>query len=113
MITRRDASKLVLSGTAAAVLPLRLDAQSPQQFAEALEAELNGQLGASCKGRFRVRDFQIERVRGELHMVSVVRLDWPPGVRQRPFHRRGSEARAMYDAMLNEALFRFGRACTA
>lgn len=114
MITRRA---LVLSGTAAALLPLPSLAQSRKErerilglWREQLQADLDAKLARGCGGRFSVLDFQYLPAKGGLEMNAVVQLDWPPGIRRRKFRHAGSEAQDVYRALRDEARGTFRQA---
>lgn len=117
MITRRDASKLVLAGSAAALLPLPTLAQSKAEqqrilglWKKRLQIDMDKSLAPGCDGRFTVLDYQYIPGRGSLDMISVIRLDWPPGLRIRRYARRGSDAETVYQAMTGDALNYFNGA---
>ena len=114
MITRRDASKLVLAGSASALLSLPALAQSQAErerilglWKKRLQIDMDRSLARGCDGRFTVLDFRYIPGRGDLEMVAVIRLDWPPGLRIRRYARQGADAEAVYQAMKGDALGHF------
>ena len=117
MINRRDASKLVFAGSAAALLPLPSLAQSQAErerilglWKKRLQKEMNRSLARGCAGTFTVLDFQYIPGQGSLEMICVIRLDWPPGFRVRRYAQQGADAETVYQAMKGEALAHFGGA---
>ena len=109
-LNRRDTGRLILAGTAAMVLPETALAQSNQPWARRLERELNDHLLPGCGGRFTVTGFGERRHKGREVMAAIVRMDWPPGTRQRRFDAAGDRKKATYNNLVNQALFEFGKA---
>ena len=117
MITRRDASKLALAASASALLPLPALGQSQAEkerilglWKKRLQIDMDRALKRGCDGRFTVLDYQYIPGRGSLDMSTVIRFDWPPGLRIRRYARRGDDAETVYQAMKGDALGYFNGA---
>jgi hypothetical protein len=105
--TRRQTNALLL---AAGIVPLgaRLaDAETPETLAQKLTDALNGRLRSGCNGRFSVPKFELSGTRKNVVMRSSVRLDWPPGIRVRPFRSTGSSQQEAIVDMFYQALDTF------
>ena len=110
MLTRRDTTKLVLAGAALPLLPPSAAARSPEDWAQLLQRELQGHMVSGCDGKLSVTGFGMAKRGGRFQMVSVVRLDWSPGMRSRKFAASGPEEQAVFSQLLNQALFSFAKA---
>lgn len=116
MITRRDASRLVLSGPALALLSVpgfaRVDVGAGgDRWKARLETEMNRALAEGRDARFTVMDIGLEPADGgRVRMASVIQLDWPQGTRRRPFRHDGGTGEAAYQAMKAVALDHFATA---
>lgn len=108
-LTRRDVSKLLLSGTAVGLSPLPLGAATPQEWAARFEKDLRSHLLPGCDGTLTLEAFGFESAE-RARMAAVVRLDWPPGMRKRRFDSVGDKPDTTYNALLNQALFEFAKA---
>jgi hypothetical protein len=116
MITRRDASRLVLAGTAAVLLPLPAAAQSQKErerilglWKTRLEDEMNALVAGNCRARFTVLDYQYIPGGGQLEMSAVIQLDWPPGFLRRLFRETGNGAEPVYKSLRGAAAAEFRR----
>lgn len=109
-LTRRDAAKLVLAGPALALSPLPAVGQSPQQWAQRLQDDLDTHLLPGCDGTLRLVAFDARGNKRRIQMAAIIQLDWPPGMRRRRFDAAGEKGDAVYNALLNQALFSFAKA---
>ena len=109
-LSRRDTGRLILAGTAALAAPTPGLAQSDRDLAGRLQQELNDRLFPGCAGQFTVTGFGSARRKGRDMMAALIRLDWPPGMRQRRFDASGDGKDATLDNIVTQALFEFGRA---
>lgn len=109
-MTRREATKLVLAGSALALSPLSAIAQSPEQWAAQLQQDLNSHLLPGCDGKLTLKGFDMRRGSSRFQMATVIELEWPPGMRSRRFDAFGDKDDAAYRALLNQALFSFAKA---
>ena len=108
--TRRQTSGLLLASATATLMPKVVSAETAETLAQKLGVALNGRLLRGCDGRFGVVRFKLEGTRNNVVMRSVVRLDWPPGMRQRPFRSVGTSQQEAIVAMFQDALKEFGTA---
>lgn len=113
-LSRRDTTKLILSGTAflASSGPSAAFFHSEKEvdWPTRIQAELDRHVLNGCEGKLTLTQFDMQPVQGGLRMASIIRLDWPPGYRTRRFDASGDDASATASAMLNKALFSFARA---
>lgn len=109
-LTRRDATRLVLAGTALAVSPLPGFAATKEEWAIRLQADLNTHLLPNCNGKLTLDAFGAGRQQNKVQMAAIIRLDWPPGTRTRRFDAFGEKDEATYASLLNQALFSFAKA---
>lgn len=109
-LTRRDATKLVLAAPALALAPLPAAARSRMEWARQLQGDLDAHLLPGCNGKLTLTGFDAGRVSQRIQMAALIRLDWPPGMRQRRFDAFGDKEDAAYRALLNQALFSFAKA---
>ncbi len=86
----------------------------PPKFPDLMEklgAALNGHLTPGCGGQFSVLDLDYGNASGGgKGMRAVVRLDWPPGFRQKPFVAGGADAQGAFDALVAASLDGFRQA---
>lgn len=108
--TRREATKLVLSGAGLALAPLPLHARSNEEWAARLQDRLNGALVADCEGRFRVAAFGQANSQGQIQMAAVIELRWPPGFRSRRLHTFADSDETAFATLQDDALAMFHRA---
>ncbi len=104
-LTRRDATKLVLTGTALAAAPWPAMAASNGELAARLENRLNAAL--TCKARFKVAAFGQGKAQGKRRMAAVVELTWEPGFRRRRFDAFGADDTATFASLENLAMSEF------
>ena len=110
MLTRRDASKFLLAGAALPLLPASVDATTAEDLAALLARRLNGHFVSGCRGRFTVPLFQprVTRRNGAA-LACAIQLEWPPGIRRRPFRATGDTFEAAFRRVENEALISFAK----
>lgn len=119
MLTRRQTNGLLL---ASALAPSQALAQKKKKKgkkkkgkyerppigepagAAKLEDILNSYLGQGCKGKFTVPAFDVGSVQGDQVMQAVVRLDWPPGYRQRSFRTATPSSQDSFDELVRAVL---------
>lgn len=92
------------------LLPASAKAQSRDDWARALQQALNDHLVSDCDGKLTLNRFGMGKRGGRVVMVSVIRLDWPPGMRSRRFEASGSSEQAVFNQLVNQALFSFAKA---
>ncbi|NNE79584.1 MAG: hypothetical protein HKN18_04845 [Silicimonas sp.] len=109
MITRRDTAKLVLAGAAMPLVPRAAFARQPEDWARLLQRRLDEHLVTGCDGKLTLVQFGMARRSGKSYMVGAIRLDWPPGYRSREFRADGPDDQAVFDHLLNLALFNFAK----
>ena len=109
-LTRRDTGRLILASTSLLAIPGVAVAQNNEDLARQLQQEMNDHLLPGCGGQFRVTGFGAGRRSGRTVMAAIIRLDWPPGMRQRRFDAAGDNRPATYRNIVNQALFEFGKA---
>lgn len=109
-LTRRQTSGLLLASATATLLPNLAKAETAESLAKKLGDALNGRLVRHCEGRFGVVKFELEGTRKNIVMRSVISLNWPPGMRQRPFRSVGTSQQEAIVAMFQDCLDEFGRA---
>lgn len=105
-LTRRDLSKLAL-GTAFAAhsAPAQAffhDRWTPESVAERLAADLNAALRPECDGSFSVSQIAVQDAPFSI-IDAAIQLDWPPGLRRRPFLGIGDDNAMAYDKVLAAA----------
>ena len=110
-LTRRETSKLLIGGAAAmaSASPASAFLHKKPDWPVRLQQDLDGHLLPFCDGKLTVTGWGMKPGQ-RVVMASIIRLDWPPGRRTRKFQATGDEAEATYNALLNQALFEFGRA---
>ncbi|MEL6545022.1 MAG: hypothetical protein AAFQ82_10385 [Myxococcota bacterium] len=98
------AAALLLVGVSDAV------AQSDAEWSARLEADLNAYIvdSAECAGSMDVVDLERSRSGGRERFYAVVQLNWPPGLRRRPFYVTGQTAELTYQQLLNAVLYNYG-----
>ena len=121
-ITRRSATGLLISGTlmpGAAMAQQKKKKKNRRQslkerpppsypkLAALLENRLNAGLAPGCNGAFKVPAFDYGKAKGQSHMRVVVRLDWPPGWRQRPLQSSGPDDQTAFDNLVNDCIALF------
>ena len=105
-LTRRDLTKLALGCAVAAqatpAVALFHRRWTPERFTEQLVLDLNKALKPDCDGAFSVA-----RLSGQdvpfWQIEAVIRLDWPPGYRQRPYRAEGDDPGDVYADILAQA----------
>ncbi len=108
MLTRRDASKVLLAGAALPLLPASADAATVEQLTALLVRRLNRHIVSDCAGKITVPLFQPSRpAEGGSQLYCVIQLDWPPGFRRRPFLGKGRTLEAAFNEVENKALVSF------
>ena len=85
-------------------------ARTRDDWARALQQGLNDHLVSDCDGKLTLSQFGMGNQGGRVAMASVIRLDWPPGIRSRRFDANGSDEQAVFEQLLNQALFSFAKA---
>lgn len=108
--TRRQATGLIIASATTTLVPNLAGAETAETLARKLGDALNGRLGQNCDGRFGIVKFKLEGTRKKVVMRSVIRLDWPPGMRQRLFRSNGTSQQEAIVAMFQDALGEFGGA---
>ncbi len=81
-----------------------------QDLADLLALILNDALRPGCSGQFSVRFFKTGQQNGGIVMEAVVRMDWPPGHRQRELSGLGSTEEGAFGALLDACRVTFGAA---
>ena len=111
LLTRRQTTGLILAG---AVLPSELFAatisEEPPEHPDivrVLESALNKRIAPNCQGSFSVVAFDADKVEGKRTMCTIVRLDWPPGTRQRLFASEASSDQAAFQALYDKCIAGF------
>ncbi|MDJ0640479.1 MAG: hypothetical protein QNJ20_16770 [Paracoccaceae bacterium] len=84
-LSRRDAAKLILSGTLLSAVPLPVNATSSQDWAALLEDALNATAVPGVDAVFDVVFFEKIEAANEVAMIAIVELTWKPGFRRRRF----------------------------
>ncbi len=103
-LTRRDATKLVLAGSALAAAPLPALAKSNQEWGLRLQEALNAALQPGRDGRFAVTGFGQGRDSAGNHIfITEVELYWPPGFRKRPYRASAGTEDDTFDALFQMA----------
>lgn len=110
LFTRRQTSGLLLASATATLVPTLAGAETEESLARKLGDALNGRLIQNCSGKFDVRAFRLEGTRKNVVMRSVVRLNWPPGMRQRLFRSTGTSQQEAIVAMFKDCVQEFGGA---
>lgn len=118
-ITRRATTGLLIAGT---LMPGAVFAQNKKKrkkplrhlpppnhpaLAKKLEDRLNAGLGPDCKGRFTVPAFDYVKKGGQTTMSVVVRLDWPPGWRQRPLAVTETDDQTAFTVLVDDCVALF------
>lgn len=106
-VTRRQATGLLIASASAVAFPHGVAAETPQTLAKKLGKALNGRVKGNCEGAFRVTKFELSGSRKNVVMRAVIQLDWPPGVRRRPFRSTGKNQQEAIVAMFQESLGAF------
>jgi hypothetical protein len=112
-ITRRDSAKLFLAAAGVTVLPGFAAAKSQEHWAARLQEELNRHLLPGCDATLTLTAFGMGRRGGKVGMAAVIRLDWPPGNRQRRFDATETGEDRAFERILNTALLEFAAAYPA
>ena len=109
-LTRRETTGLLIASAAVTLVPSSAAAETAETLALKLGDALNGRLLRGCEGRFAVPDFELSGTRRNVIMQATVQLNWPPGMRKRPFHSAGGSQQEAIVAMFKDALREFGSA---
>ncbi|NNE87155.1 MAG: hypothetical protein HKN27_03685 [Silicimonas sp.] len=109
-LTRRQATGLLFASTTAALVPAIAAAETEETLAFKLGEALNGRLKRGCNGRFSVPMFHLSGTRKNVVMRASVQMEWPPGIRRRPFRSVGTSQQEAIVAMFQDALVEFGGA---
>ena len=122
MLSRRATTGLLIAGT---LMPGAVLAQTKKKkrkrkkplkhlpppkypaLAAKLEERLNSGLGPGCKGKFTVPTFDYAKKGGETTMSVVVRLDWPPGWRQRPLAVTEADDQTAWEELVRISVAKF------
>lgn len=107
MITRRQTTGFLLAIATAPLIPTAAAAEDADSLARKLSEALNGRLQSGCGGQFSTVRFQLEGTRKNVVMRSVIRLDWPPGLRTRGFRSTGGSQQEAITAMFAQSLGAF------
>ena len=107
MITRRQTTGFLLASATAPLMPGAAVAEDAESLARKLSEALNGRLQSGCGGQFFTVRFKLEGTRKNVVMRSVVRLDWPPGLRTRAFRSTGGNQQEAITAMFRQSLGAF------
>lgn len=105
MITRRDTTKLLLGSAIATALPGGAGAASRDEWIRAL----NIALGQATRGKTRLRltGFGVQTTRRQTVMAAVVRMDWPPGFRTRPFNITADTEKEAFNTLVRAVIDEF------
>ena len=107
MITRRQTTGFLLASATASLIPTAAVAEDEETLARKLSEALNGRLQSDCGGNFSIVGFKLEGTRKNVVMRSVIRLDWPPGLRTRGFRSIGGNQQEAITAMFRQSLGAF------
>ena len=105
--TRRDVTKLVLTGAGLALSPLPARALTNGEWATRLQDRLNAALSPGCGGSFKVAAFGQAQPQRRVQMAAVVELTWPPGFRSRRLDAFGDSDDGAFEALADDALAMF------
>ena len=112
-LSRRDATKLVIAGSALAAAPVPVLARTNREWATRLEDDLNAKIKPNCDGRFTVVGFgQGTLQSGDKALVAGVELHWPPGLRRRKFNASATTEEGAYQLLLATTLSPFRKSWT-
>lgn len=109
LLTRRDATKLVLTGAGLALAPVPARALTNGEWAMRLQDRLNAALTPGCGGSFKVAAFGQAQPQGRVRMAAVIELTWPPGFRRRRFDAFGDSDAGTFAALEDDTLGAFHR----
>ena len=104
MINRRDTTRLLLGGAAAAALPLPANAASREEWIAAMQRALAKATRPGGGTKLTLIKFGFGKRGRRVAMSAAVRMDWPPGFRCRRFEVRGEGENAVFRQLLGEVI---------
>lgn len=107
MLTRRQTTGLLIASGTASLIPAAVLAEDADTLARKLTEALNGRLKRGCGGQFTTTGFELGGTRKNVVMRSVIRLDWPPGMRTRGFRSTGANQQEAITDMFRQSLSKF------
>lgn len=110
MITRRDTTMMLLAATAASSLPGRARAASAEEWKRALEQALDAASVTGKGTRLSLVDFGFGKKSGWSGFSTVVRMDWPPGMRTRRFDLTAEGEQQTFKRLIGMILAEFRQA---
>ena len=110
MINRRDTTRLLFGGAAAAALPLPANAASREEWVAAMQQALTKATRPGGSTKLTLAKFGFGKRGHRVAMSAVVRMDWPPGYRSRRFEARGEGENAVFRELLAEVIGEYRRA---
>ena len=109
-LTRRETSKLLMAsaGFMGCAGPSSAFGSKPPDWSARLQYDLDQHAIPESDNTLSLVRFEMNEAK-RVRMSCVIRLHWHPGARTRKFTVIGDQAEATYDALLNQALFEFGK----
>jgi hypothetical protein len=107
MLNRRETTKLLLAGSAAAFFPVRGIAASREEWVEAVKGALDAATVPGSGTLLTLRAFGFEKKGRQAGMSAVIQMDWPPGYRSRKFEASEAGEQETFKQMVAQIVAEF------
>lgn len=110
MLSRRDTTKLIAAGAAAAALPRAAKAASREAWIRDVQRALRKATKPGSATKLTLTRFGFGKRGRRVAMSAVVRMDWQPGYRTRRFEVRGKGETLVFNELMASITAEFRKA---